>query len=289
MRKSTLLLPLLALIIAGIMSSVIIVDERQKVLILQFGRVVSVQEEPGLAFKIPVIQEVVRYDDRILSRDIPEREVTPSDDRRLIVDAFARYQISDPVRFRQAVGAGGERAAEDRLDGIFIDEIRRVLGTVSSDDILSSDRRALMNRISQAANIKANALGIRVIDVRLKQTNLPPENLEATYLRMITEREREARDEVARGGEAALSVRSQADREAEVIVSDAQRQALIIEGEADARRNSILASVYGRDPEFFDFYRSLEAYRSALQGENSTMVLSPNSDFFTYLNSDGRE
>ncbi len=285
MRKSTFILPVLVVVIAALLSSVFIVDERQKALVLQFGRVVAVKENPGLAFKIPLIQTVVRYDDRILSREVGPLEVTPLDDRRLVVDAFARYRIVDVRQFRQAVGAGGLAFAETRLDSILRAQIREVLGSVSSNDILSSDRDALMLRIRNGAIKEAHDIGIEVIDVRLRRTNLPQANLEATFSRMRAEREREAADEVARGKEAAQRVRAQADRTVVELVSDAKRKAEITRGESDAKRNAIFADAYGKDPDFFEFYRSLSAYVNALTGDNSTMVLSPNSEFFNYLKS----
>ena len=286
MRHTTLLLPIVVVLLAVASSSLFIVDEREKALVLQFGQIVDVKQDPGLAFKVPLIQEVVRYDDRILSRDIDPLEVTPLDDRRLVVDAFARYRIVDVEQFRQAVGTGGIATAENRLDSILRAETREVLGSVSSNDILSSDRAALMLRIRNAAIVEARALGIEVIDVRLKRTDLPTENLDATFQRMRAEREREATDERARGNEAAQRVRAQADRTVVELVSDAERQAEIIRGEADARRNAIFAQAFGADPEFFEFYRSLTAYERALKGSNSTMVMSPNSEFFNYLRSD---
>ena len=273
-------------IVVLIMSSIFIVDERNKALVLQFGRVVAVKEDPGLAFKLPLIQEVVYYDDRILSRDVDPIEVTPSDDRRLVVDAFARYRIADVNRFREAVGTGGVLTAESRLDGIMRNELREILGTVSSNEILSSDRALLMQQILAGARAKALEIGLDVVDVRLKRTDLPRQNLDATFARMRAEREREAADEIARGNEAAQRVRAQADRTQVEIVSEANREAEIIRGEADATRNAIFAEAYGADPEFFDFYRSLNAYRTALQGNNSTMVMAPDSDFFNYLKSD---
>ncbi|KPD13712.1 protease modulator HflC [Phaeobacter sp. 11ANDIMAR09] len=285
MKKTTFLLPVLVLALVGILSSVFIVDEREKALVLQFGRVVSVKEDPGLAFKIPLIQEVVRYDDRILSRDIDPLEITPSDDRRLVVDAFARYRVVDVNRFRQAVGAGGIATAENRLDSILRAQTREILGSVSSNDILSSDRAALMLRIRNGASLDAESLGIAIIDVRLKRTDLPSENLEATFERMRAERVREATDERARGNEAAQRIRAQADRTVVELVSEAEREAEIIRGEADAERNAIFAEAYGRDPEFFEFYRSLNAYEGALKGSNSSLVLSPDSEFFNYLRS----
>jgi membrane protease subunit HflC len=276
----------LVAIVVVIMSSIFIVDERNKALVLQFGRVVAVKEEPGLAFKLPLIQEVVYYDDRILSRDVDPIEVTPSDDRRLVVDAFARYRIADVNRFREAVGTGGVLTAESRLDGIMRNELREILGTVSSNEILSSDRALLMQQILAGARSKALEIGLDVVDVRLKRTDLPRQNLDATFARMRAEREREAADEIARGNEAAQRVRAQADRTQVEIVSEANREAEVIRGEADGTRNAIFAEAYGADPEFFDFYRSLNAYLTALQGNNSTMVMAPDSEFFNYLKSD---
>jgi len=193
MRKTTYLLPILVILVAAALSSVFIVDEREKALVLQFGRVVTVKEEPGVAFKIPLIQEVVAYDDRILSREVGPLEITPLDDRRLVVDAFARYRIADVKQFRQAVGTGGIELAERRLDNILRAQTREVLGSVSSNDILSSDRATLMLRIRNAAISEARGLGLEVIDVRLKRTDLPQANLEATFARMRAERERERR------------------------------------------------------------------------------------------------
>ncbi|MGC9370064.1 MAG: protease modulator HflC [Paracoccaceae bacterium] len=286
MKKATILLPIVVILAAVGLSSVFIVDEREKVLVLQFGRVVDVKDEPGLAFKLPLIQEVVRYDDRILSRDLDPLELTPLDDRRLVVDAFARYRIADVNKFREATGASGEQAisiAGSRLDSILRASTREILGSVASNDILSSDRAALMLRIRNAAIDEASALGLEIIDVRLKRTDLPVQNLEATFARMRAEREREAADEIARGEEAAQRVRAQADRTVVELTSDANRQAEITRGEADAERNRIFAEAYGADAEFFEFYRSLEAYQRSLLEGNSTMVLSPDSEFFNYL------
>lgn len=288
MNRLTGFLIALAVIVALVFSAIFIVDERQKVLVLQFGKVVQVKEEPGIGFKIPFIHQVMHYDDRILARAVATLQVTPADDRRLEVDAFARYRIADVQRFREATGADGDRAiqiAGQRLDSILRAQTREVLGSVSSDEILSSDRAALMLRIRNAAITDARALGLEVIDVRLKRTDLPDANLEATFNRMIAEREREAADEIARGKEAAQRVRAQADRTEVEIVSDAKRQAQIIQGEADARRNAVFAEAFGADPEFFEFYRSLDAYREALKGDTSTMVISPDGEFFDYLKS----
>lgn len=288
-RSGIILLIAAAVVLVGLVSSIFIVDEREKVLVLQFGQIKAVKDDPGLYFKIPFIQDLVRYDDRILSIDTQAIEVTPSDDRRLVVDAFARYRISDVVRFRQAVGPGGIPLAEDRIDRILIAEIRAVLGSegVTSNTILSSERASLMNRIRASADLEAAALGLDVVDVRLKQTNLPEQNLAATFERMRAEREREATDERARGEEAAQRVRAQADRTVVELLSEANKSAEIARGEADAQRNNIFAQAYGADTDFFRFYRSLTAYENALKGSNSTLVITPDSEFFEFLDGAG--
>lgn len=287
MRKTTFIIPAIVVAIVVFLSSIFIVDERKQALVLQFGQIQSVKTEPGLFFKVPFIQTVVMYDDRILSLDTRRIEVTPSDDRRLVVDAFARYRIADVRQFRQAVGVGGVNAAEDRLQSILNAQIREVLGSdqVTSNTILSSERAELMTRIRDQARIQALPLGVEVVDVRLKQTNLPEQNLDETFLRMRAERDREAKDEIARGEEAALRVRATADRTKVELISDAKREAEITRGEADALRNDIFANAYSQDREFFEFYRSMAAYQRSLKGENSTMVLSPDSEFFNYMKS----
>lgn len=286
MNKSGLILPAIFVLGALALSSVFIVDEREKALVLQFGQVKAVKELPGLGFKIPLIQEVVRYEDRILGLPTQPLEVTPLDDRRLVVDAFARWRIVNLVDFREAVGAGGVDAAQSRLDRIVNAAIREVLGSVPSNRVLSEDRTGLMNRIRDIARREALSLGVDVIDVRLTRTDLPDQNLAATYARMRAEREREAADEIARGNEAAQRVRATADRTVVELTSDARRQAEVARGEADAERNRIYAEAFGRDPEFFAFTRSLTAYERALQPGNSSIVMQPDSAFFDYLRSD---
>ncbi|MCB1357940.1 MAG: protease modulator HflC, partial [Maritimibacter sp.] len=209
-----------------------------------------------------------------------------ADDRRLVVDAFARWRISDATQFRRAVGASGIEGARNRLERILNAQLREVLGGVDSGAVLSADRVALMNQIRDQARAEANGLGVQVIDVRIKRADLPVQNLQATYERMRAEREREAADEIARGQEAAQRVRAQADRTVVETTSEARKQAEIVRGEADATRNGIFATAFGRDPEFFAFYRSLTAYENSLKGENSTLVITPDSEFFDYLKSD---
>jgi len=281
-------LPIIATVVAIgavflALSSAFVVDARQKALVLEFGDVADVIEEPGLHWKIPFIQEVVLYDGRILSLDTQSLEVTPADDRRLVVDAFARYRISDLQKFRQAVGTGGTSKAEGRLVSILNAQLRAVLGAVDSGAVLSADRADLMAQIRDGAIEQSLNLGLEVIDVRIKRADLPEENLNATFNRMQAERQREAADQRARGEEAAQRVRANADRQSLELVSSAQRDADIIRGEADAEKNRIYAEAYGRDAEFFNFYRSLSAYEQALQGSNSSMVMSPDSPFFEYF------
>lgn len=325
MRKIPIIIALVAIVLVGVLSSVFIVDERKQALVLQFGEVkreirgglatraeveaekeaedvaqdnetlaevaeqreeITYESGPGLYFKIPIIQDVVFYEDRILALDTAPLEVTPIDDRRLVVDAFARWRIRDPVLFRQAVQT--EFQAQPRLESILNAALRQVLGSVPSDAVLSSERTELMRRITDVVREEALNLGVLMIDVRIKRADLPTENLEATYRRMNAEREREAADERARGQERAQEVRATAEREAVEIVSDAQRQSEEIRGLADGERNRIYAEAFGQDAEFFAFYRSLTAYERSLQGRNSTMVISPDSEFFEYLKSDGR-
>jgi membrane protease subunit HflC len=285
MNRTAIILPAIAIIAATAMSSFYIVDERDQALVLQFGQVRQVKTTPGLGYKIPLIQEVVRYDGRILGLNTAPVEVTMLDDRRLVVDAFTRWQITDLERFRQSVGAGGTDQAMRRLEGIVNPAIQEVLGSVNSNTVLSEDRTGLMNQIRDIARRQALTLGIDVIDVRLTRTDLPDQNLEATFARMRAEREREAADEIARGGEAASRVRATADRTVVELTSQARKEAEVIRGEADAQRNAIYAEAFGRDPEFFAFTRSLTSYQRALKGTNSSIVMQPDNEFFGYLRS----
>jgi membrane protease subunit HflC len=255
------------------------------VLVLQFGQIVQERSEPGLGFRVPLIQDVVRYDDRILGLPTQPLTVTMSDERRLIVDTFVRWRITDLRVFRTATGAGGIEVAQRRLDGIVNNAIQAALGAVSSTQILSEERTGLMNLIRDNAKLQAASLGVDVVDVRLTRTDQLDENTEATFKRMQAEREREAADEIARGNEAAQRVRATADRTVVELTSDARRQSNVIRGEADAERNAIYAEAFGRDPEFFAFTRSLTSYETALQGSNSSIVMQPDSAFFEYLRS----
>jgi len=279
-------LPVLAILLATAMSSIFVVDAREKVLVLQFGEVKQVVDEPGLYFKTPFIQDVFRYDDRILGLVTDPQEITFADQRRLVVDAFARWRIVDLQKFRRAVGLGGIDEARNNLSKIVNPEVRDVLGSVPLQSVLSEDRVALMNKIRDNARAKAATLGIDVIDVRLTRTDLPQQNLNATYSRMQAERQRDATDEIARGNEAAQTLRAEADRAAVEINSEASKQAEIIRGQADAKRSAIYAQAYGQDPEFYAFTRSLSAYASALKPGTTAFVMAPKGEFFQYFGTD---
>ena len=287
MSRAKLILPVLAILGAVGLSGLFTVDERENVLVLQFGQVRQAHTEPGLYYRIPFIQDLVRYDARILGLQSQPLEITPLDDRRLVVDAFVRWRISDVEQFRQAVGGEGIRAAQLRIERILNSAIREVLGSVRSDAVLSVQRTELMNRIRDISRDQAASLGVLVIDVRLTRTDLPEQNLAATYARMRADREREAADLIARGNEAAQRLRAQADRQVVVDISTARREAEVTRGEADAERNRIYADAFGQDPDFFAFTRSLTSYERALRGNNTAMVLSPDSEFFQFLRSDG--
>lgn len=284
MRRLPILIGVIAVALVAVLSSIFIVDERQQALVLRFGEVKQIKADPGIGFKVPFIEEVVYYEGRILPLETNALEVTPADERRLVVDAFARWRISDVVLFRQA--AQTEFNAAQRLASILNAGLREVLGSVRSADVLSPERTVLMARIRDSVREQALKLGVEMIDVRIRRADLPEQNLNATFQRMNAEREREAADERARGKERAQEVTATADREAVELVSDAQRQADIIRGEADAERNRIFADAFGKDEEFFAFYRSLTAYERSMQGSNSTMVITPDSDFFDYFKSD---
>jgi membrane protease subunit HflC len=266
MRRAPIIVAILGIVVVAALSSVFIVDQRQQALVLAFGRVERVEADPGLKFKFPPPFNTVEYfEKRILSLETLELEVTPADDRRLVVDAFARWRITDPVKFRQSVQT--EIAALSRLRSILNASLREVLGSVISDAVLSEDRVLLMQRIRDTARKDALALGVDIVDVRIRRADLPQQNLQATYDRMQAEREREAADERARGQEAAQRVRASADRQAVELVSEAQRESEIIRGEADAKRNAIFAQAFSADPEFFQFYRSMQAYLESLPGD----------------------
>ena len=285
MKISKFLLPVLVLAGLVIYLSLFTVKEINQAIVLQFGDPKKVIAEPGLQVKIPFIQNVVFIDRRILSLDPQPEEVIASDQKRLIVDAYARFKIVDPLKFY--ISVGDERVARSRLATIINSRLRSVLGTQSLATLLSEDRAKQMAIIQEGVNVEAKKFGITIIDVRIKRADLPQANSEAIYKRMQTEREREAKEFRARGAEMAVTITSTADKEVTVLLANAKKQSEIMKGEGDGQRNKIFANAFGKDPEFFSFYRAMQAYETALIGGDTSLILSPDSDFFKFFGSAG--
>ena len=281
MKAQKILLPIIILIAALAFFSIFIVKEVNQAIVLQFGDPKKIILKPGLNFKIPFIQNVVFLDSRILNLDTPPAEVIASDQKRLIVDAFARFQIIDPLKFY--ISVGNERVARSRLSTIINSRIRGVLGTQELATLLSTERTKQMAIIRNDVNEEAKGFGIKIIDVRIKRADLPQANSDAIFRRMQTEREREAKEFRARGAEMAVTITSTADKEVTVILADAQKKSEIMKGEGDGKRNNIFANAFGQDPEFFAFYRAMQAYEKALIGGETSLILSPDSEFFKFF------
>ena len=285
MKLGKFLLPCIIAIGFVIYLSLFTVKEINQAIVLQFGDPKKVIAEPGLQVKIPFIQNVVFIDRRILSLDPAPEEVIASDQKRLIVDAYARFKIVDPLKFY--ISVGDERVARSRLATIINSRLRSVLGTQSLATLLSEDRAKQMAIIQEGVNAEAKKFGITIIDVRIKRADLPQANSEAIYKRMQTEREREAKEFRARGAEMAVTITSTADKEVTVLLANAKKQSEIMKGEGDGQRNKIFAQAFGKDPEFFSFYRAMQAYEKALIGGDTSLILSPDSDFFKFFGSTG--
>ena len=281
MKIQKIILPLLAIIGATIFFSVFIVKEVNQAIVLQFGDPKRIISNPGLNFKIPFIQNVVYLDKRILNLDAPPEEVIASDQKRLIVDAFARFKIVDPLKFY--ISVGDERVARSRLATIINSRIRNVLGQEELQTLLSVDRIKQMELIKEGVNAEAQNFGINIVDVRIKRADLPQANSEAIFRRMQTEREREAKEFRAKGAEMAVTITSTADKEVTVLLADAEKKSEIMKGAGDGERNKIFAEAFGRDPEFFAFYRAMQAYETALIGGETSLILSPDSEFFKFF------
>ena len=281
MKAGKFLLPIIILIAATLYFSIFIVKEINQAIVLQFGDPKRILMKPGLNFKIPFIQNVVFLDKRILNLDAPPAEVIASDQKRLIVDAFARFKIVDPLKFY--ISVGNERVARSRLSTIINSRIRSVLGTQRLQTLLSEERTKQMALIQDGVNTEAAKFGIEIVDVRIKRADLPPANSDAIYRRMQTEREREAKEFRAKGAEMAITITSTADKEVTVILADAEKQSQILKGEGDGQRNKIFADAFGQDPEFFAFYRAMQAYETALIGGETSLILSPDSEFFKFF------
>ena len=285
MKLTKFILPVIIVMGIVIYLSLFIVKEINQAIVLQFGDPKKIIKVPGLQIKIPFIQNVVFLDRRILSLDPAPEEVIASDQKRLIVDAYARFKIIDPLKFY--ISVGDERVARSRLSTIINSRIRNVLGKQSLATLLSEDRTKQMAIIQESVNDEAEKFGIKIIDVRIKRADLPQANSEAIYKRMQTEREREAKEFRAKGAEMAVTITSTADKEVTVLLANAKKQSEIMKGEGDGQRNKIFAQAFGKDPEFFAFYRAMIAYEKALIGGDTSLILSPDSDFFKFFGNSG--
>ncbi len=281
MKGVKFIVPAIVLIGVVVFQSLFIVQEISQAIVLQFGDPKKIITKAGLNFKLPFIQNVVYLDKRILNLDNDPEEVIAADQKRLIVDAFARFKIVDPLKFY--ISVGNERVARSRLSTIINSRIRGVLGTQELATLLSTDRARQMQIIQSQVNEEAKNFGINIVDVRIKRADLPPANSEAIYKRMQTEREREAKEFRAQGAEIAQKIRSTADKDVTVILAQANKKSEIMKGEGDGQRNKIFADAFGRDPQFFAFYRAMQAYEKALIGGETSLVLSPDSDFFKFF------
>ena len=283
----TALIIVAAAVLVGLYASIFTVGQMQQALVLQLGRVRTVlnqtgENRPGLYFKVPFADTVVLYDKRVLDLDLPVQTLLTADRQNLEVDAFARYRITDPLRFYQSVGNTG--LANQRLASFTNSALRNVLARSSRDAIVRTDRVKLMEDIQKDVNQRAKELGVEIVDLRMTRVDLPAKNSQAVYDRMISERKREAADVRANGEQVAATIRAKTDRDVTVIVAEASSKAEQMRGQGDADKNRILAEAYGRDTDFFSFYRSMQAYELGLKPGDTRLVISPNSDFFRFFN-----
>ena len=279
------LIPIVIVLGVAVFQSVFIVQEINQAIVLQFGDPKKIITKSGLNFKLPFIQNVAYLDKRVLNLDNPPEEVIAADQKRLIVDAFARFKIVDPLKFY--ISVGNERVARQRLATIINSRIRGVLGKQELATLLSKDRAKQMSIIQNDVNTEAKNFGIEIVDVRIKRADLPQANSEAIYARMQTERQREAKEFRAQGAEIATRIKSTADKEVTVILANAKKKSEIMKGEGDGQRNNIFASAFGKDPSFFSFYRAMQSYEKALIGGDTSLILSPDSDFFKFFGKSG--
>ena len=283
MRPRTISIVVLILAALFVLSSsYFYVDQRVQALVLQFGEPVKVIKTPGLQFKIPLIQNVEYFDKRLILFDNPVEEIISADRKRLIVDAFARYRIEDPLRYYQAIRY--EAALSNRLGSIINDSLRQVLGRVPLQEVISVRRSVLLEEVASLVYEAAKDFGLQIEDVRIRRADLPTANSEAIFRRMQTERQQEAAQFRAEGEEQSRRIKAEAEKEKTILLANAERTGEILRGEGDAEKNKILGEAFGRDPDFFAFYRSMQAYVSAIDSSDTTMILSPDSEFFEYFN-----
>lgn len=284
MRLSTNFIIGAVIVVLGLVAygSLFTVDERQQAIVMQFGEPKRVITEPGLSWKIPLLQNVQYYEKRVLNLDPPGENILLADQKRLIVDVFARYRIEDPLLFFQTVRA--EETARPRLGTIINGRLRQILGNSTLSAVLSDERTEILRILRESVHREVQRFGIALVDVRIRRADLPDETRESVYDRMRSEREREAAEFRAQGFEQAQRITAAADREATVITAEAKRQADILQGQGEGRRTEILNNAYGQDANFFNFYRSMQAYSASLGADSTYMVLSPDSEFFSFFN-----
>ena len=280
-KKFVILLSFIVVLTVLAYNSLFFVEQRVQTLILQFGEPIRVIKEPGLNFKIPLAQNIVKFDKRILLFDNSAEEIIAADKKRLIVDAFVRYKIIDPLKFYQTVRF--EAALNNRLGSVVNNSLRAVLGKVPLEAVISDRRELLMQEVSELVSARATQFGISIEEVRIKKADLPAENSEAIYRRMQTERQQEAAQIRAVGNEKARFITAESEKQKTVLLAEAQRDSDILRGEGDAEKNKILGKAFNQDPDFFAFYRAMQAYSKALTEGDTTMVLSPKSDFFEFF------
>ena len=281
MNKTFITFFIIAIAFLGL-NSLFTMDERQQGLVLQFGEPKRVIQSSGLHFKLPLIQNVVRYDVRILEYDLPIEEVIAVDKKRMLIDSFTRFKITDPLEFYKTVGT--ESSVRNRLNSNVISSLRRVVGRVTLEELLSEERSNIMENIKVEVNNEASRFGIEVVDVRIRRADLPEANSQAIYERMISERVREAKEFRAKGSEIAQKIRAEADKERTVILAEATKKSEILRGEGESQSVNIYADAFQQDPEFYSFYRSMQAYGNVLGEDGTTMILSPDSEFLEFFN-----
>ena len=281
MNKTFFTLFIIALAFLGL-NSLFTMNERQQGLVLQFGEPKRVIQSSGLHFKLPLIQNVVRYDVRILEYDLPIEEVIAVDKKRMLIDSFTRFKIIDPLEFYKTVGT--ESSVRNRLNSNVISSLRRVVGRVTLEELLSEERSKIMEDIKVEVNNEASRFGIEVVDIRIRRADLPEANSQAIYERMISERVREAKEFRAKGSEIAQKIRAEADKERTVILAEATKKSEILRGEGESESVNIYADAFKQDPDFYSFYRSMQAYGNVLGEDGTTMILSPDSEFLEFFN-----
>ena len=282
MSKSAFLILFLGLVAFLGLNSLFTMNERQQGLVLQFGEPKRVIQSSGLHFKLPLIQNVVRYDIRILEYDLPIEEIIAVDKKRMLVDSFTRFKIVDPLEFYKTVGT--ESSVRNRLNSNVISSLRRIVGRVTLEELLSEERSTIMEDIRKEVNSEASRFGIEVVDVRIRRADLPEANSQAIYERMISERVREAKEFRAKGSEIAQKIRAEADKDKTVILAEATKKSEILRGQGESEAVNIYADAFEKDPDFYSFYRSMQAYGKVLGEDGTTMILSPDSEFLEFFN-----